>query len=65
MKVGHFQCECQPGGYDANIAKVIKGLEFADAEKVRIMNFPSRSSPATSRRPRSFRNTVGRLTGRR
>lgn len=40
LRVGHYQCECQPGDYEANIAKVLRGLEFADAERLDIMTFP-------------------------
>ena len=35
MKIGHYQCECEAGNYEANLAKVIAGLEHADAERVR------------------------------
>ena len=40
MKVGHFQCECTAGDYEANIAKVVKGLKFADAAGVQVMTVP-------------------------
>jgi predicted amidohydrolase len=40
LKVGHYQCECRPGDYPANIAKVLRGLEFAQRERLDIMCFP-------------------------
>ena len=40
MKIGHYQCECVPGDSEANIGKVIEGLEFADGEGIEIMAFP-------------------------
>jgi len=40
LRVGHYQCECAPGDYEANIVKVIEGLEFAEHEDLDIMVFP-------------------------
>ena len=40
MKIGHYQCECRPGDYEANIATVERGMEFAREERVDIMMFP-------------------------
>ena len=40
MKVGHIQLECRHGDYEANIAKVLEGLERADEEGVGIVSFP-------------------------
>ncbi len=40
LKVGHYQCECAPGDYEKNIAKVIHGLEFAEKNQRDIMVFP-------------------------
>ena len=40
LKVGHYQCECRPGDCEANIAKVEKGLAFADESRLDIMTFP-------------------------
>ena len=40
MKIGHYQCECTPGDVEANVAKVLKGLEHAEAEGIEIMMFP-------------------------
>jgi predicted amidohydrolase len=40
MKIGHYQCECSPVDFGVNLAKVIKGLEIAEAEHVEITCFP-------------------------
>jgi predicted amidohydrolase len=40
MRIGHCQLECIPGDFDANLAKVVAGLERADAERVEIVSFP-------------------------
>jgi predicted amidohydrolase len=40
LRVGHYQCECTPGDYEANIGKVLEGLEFAERERLDIMVFP-------------------------
>lgn len=40
LRVGHYQCECSPGDYAKNIAKVVVGLEYAERERLDIMAFP-------------------------
>jgi predicted amidohydrolase len=40
IRIGHCQLECQAGGFEVNLAKVIAGLERADTERVRIVSFP-------------------------
>ncbi len=40
IKVGHFQCACQAGDYEANLRTVLRGLEMATAEKIEILSFP-------------------------
>ena len=40
MKIGHFQLDCAHGDYDANVMKVLEGLERADSEGVEIVSFP-------------------------
>lgn len=40
MRIGHFQMEVQPGDFQANVAKVLHGLEIADARGVEIVSFP-------------------------
>jgi len=40
VKIGHYQCICTPGDLAANTAKVIQGMEYAEAEGIGIMAFP-------------------------
>lgn len=40
MRIGHCQLDSQLGDFDANLAKVVKGLERADRERVDIVSFP-------------------------
>jgi predicted amidohydrolase len=40
LRVGHHQCQCTPGDYDANIAKVVGGLEWAARERIDRRSFP-------------------------
>jgi predicted amidohydrolase len=40
MRIGHWQLEAKTGDFDANLAKVVKGLERADKERVEIVCFP-------------------------
>lgn len=40
MRIGHCQLESRTGDFDANLAKVVKGLERADKERVEIVCFP-------------------------
>lgn len=40
MRVGHFQCECRAGDYEANLAKVLRGMEYAEENRVQVMTFP-------------------------
>ena len=40
MRIGHCQFESAPGDFDGNLAKVVKGLERADRERVEIVTFP-------------------------
>jgi len=40
LRIGHFQCECEAGKLKANTAKVFKGLEWAEREKIDIITFP-------------------------
>ena len=40
LRVGLYQCECEAGNLKANTAKVFKGLEWAEREKIDIMGFP-------------------------
>ncbi len=40
LRVGHWQLACAAGDYQANIAKVLRGLDRADAERMDIVSFP-------------------------
>jgi predicted amidohydrolase len=40
MRFGHCQFDSKSGDFDANLAKVVKGLERADKERVEIVCFP-------------------------
>ena len=40
MRIGHCQLESILGDFEANLAKVIKGLERADRERVAVVSFP-------------------------
>jgi predicted amidohydrolase len=40
MRIGHCQLETKTGEFDANLAKVVKGLERADKDRVEIVCFP-------------------------
>lgn len=40
MKIGHWQLECTPGDYEANISRIIAGLQAADEAGLEIVSFP-------------------------
>lgn len=40
VKIGHYQCECRQGDFDANLATVRKGLAQAVDVKLDIVSFP-------------------------
>jgi predicted amidohydrolase len=40
MRIGHCQLECKTGDFDANLAKVVRGLERAEKEHVEVLCFP-------------------------
>lgn len=40
MRIGHWQLEAKTGAFDANLAKVVTGLERADKDRVEIVCFP-------------------------
>jgi predicted amidohydrolase len=40
MRIGHCQLEATTGDFEANLAKVVKGLERADKDRVEIVSFP-------------------------
>jgi len=40
MRIGHCQFETKTGDFEANLEKVVKGLERADRERVEIVCFP-------------------------
>lgn len=40
MRIGHYQLACKPGNFEANLTRVIEGLERARRERVEILCFP-------------------------
>ena len=40
MRIGHWQLESKTGDFDANLAKVVTGLERADKDRVEVVCFP-------------------------
>ena len=40
MRIGHCQLESKTGDFEANLGKVVKGLERADKDRVEIVCFP-------------------------
>ena len=40
MRIGHCQLESTTGDFEANLAKVVKGLERADGDRVEVVSFP-------------------------
>lgn len=40
IRIGHCQLESKPGDFDANLAKVVTGLQRADKDRVEIVCFP-------------------------
>ena len=64
MRIAHCQLESKLGDFDANLEKVVKGLERADKERAEIVSFPgmlphglpgSGKTSCGSRRSRSMR----------
>ncbi|HSQ55201.1 MAG TPA: carbon-nitrogen hydrolase family protein [Gemmata sp.] len=40
MRIGHCQLESKTGDFNANLAKVVEGLQRADRDRVEIVSFP-------------------------
>ena len=40
VRIGHYQCVCQQGDFEANLKKVVAGLEMASEAKLDIVSFP-------------------------
>src|SRR5438093_13648909 len=40
IRIGHCQLECREGDFEANLGKVVAGLERAEAERVQVVSFP-------------------------
>jgi predicted amidohydrolase len=40
MRIGHCQLESRTGDFEANLAKLIRGLERADRDRVEVVSFP-------------------------
>jgi len=40
VRIGHYQCICHQGDFEANLKKVVEGLELASEAKLDIVSFP-------------------------
>jgi predicted amidohydrolase len=40
VRIGHYQCICRQGDFQANLRKVIEGLEMASEAGLEIVSFP-------------------------
>lgn len=40
VRIGHYQCMCRQGDFEANLATVLHGLELAAEARLQIMTFP-------------------------
>lgn len=40
MRIGHYQCICHPGDFEANLETVCQGLEQATRQGLELMSFP-------------------------
>ena len=40
VRLGHYQCVCRQGDFEANLQTVIHGLELAADARVQILSFP-------------------------
>jgi predicted amidohydrolase len=40
VRIGHFQCECQQGDFEANVQTLLRGLQQAQKEQLDIVSFP-------------------------
>ena len=40
MRIGHYQCVCRPGEFEANLQTVLEGLEQATERGIELMSFP-------------------------
>jgi len=40
VRIGHYQCRCRQGDFEANLKTVLHGLELAAEARVQIMTFP-------------------------
>ncbi len=40
LRIGHYQCVCQPGNFEENLKTVIHGLKLAREAKLDIVSFP-------------------------
>lgn len=40
VRIGHYQCICRQGDFDANLNTVLHGLELAAEARIQIMTFP-------------------------
>ena len=40
VRIGHYQCVCHQGDFEANLATIIRGLQFASESRLDIVSFP-------------------------
>jgi len=40
VRIGHYQCVCQQGDFQANLGKLIRGLELAAEARLDVVSFP-------------------------
>lgn len=40
VRIGHYQCMCRQGDFEANLKTVLQGLELAQEARVQILTFP-------------------------
>ena len=40
VRIGHYQCICRQGDFNANLATIVKGLELAANARLDIVSFP-------------------------
>jgi hypothetical protein len=40
VRIGHYQCHCRQGGFEANLNTVVHGLELVQEARIQIMTFP-------------------------
>jgi hypothetical protein len=44
VRIGHYQCMCRQGDFEANLKTVLHGLELAEQARVQIMAFAAQGN---------------------